>query len=62
MRMDFSNMGLWGFLVLVADLWAIVSTVQSRVSTGKKVVWILVILFLPVLGFVLWALVGPRGR
>lgn len=60
--MDFTGMGLWGFLVLVADIWAIVSTVQSSVSTGKKVVWILLILFLPVLGFVLWLLVGPRGR
>ncbi len=60
--MNFSSMGLWGFLVLVADIWAIVSTVQSSATTGKKVVWILLILFLPVLGFVLWLLLGPRGR
>ncbi|WP_043112117.1 PLD nuclease N-terminal domain-containing protein [Solimonas flava] len=56
------NMGLWGFLVLVADIWAIVSVVQSALTTGKKVLWILLILFLPVLGFILWLLVGPRGR
>jgi len=60
--MRFDNMGLWGFLVLVADLWAIVSIVQSSLSTGKKVLWILLILFLPVLGFIVWLLVGPRGR
>ncbi|WP_028081485.1 PLDc N-terminal domain-containing protein [Solimonas soli] len=60
--MRFDNMGLWGFLVLVADIWAIVSVVQSSLSTGKKVLWILLILFLPVLGFIIWLLVGPRGR
>lgn len=62
MNMDFSGMGLWGFLILVADIWAIVSVVQSGISTGKKVLWILLILFLPVLGFVLWFLLGPRGK
>jgi Na+/proline symporter len=60
--MRFDNMGLWGFLVLVADIWAIVSVVQSSLSTGKKVLWILLILFLPVLGFIIWLLVGPRSR
>ncbi|TJY62355.1 PLDc_N domain-containing protein [Sinimarinibacterium sp. CAU 1509] len=60
--MNFSGMGLWGFLVLVADIWAIVSTVQSSATTGKKVLWILLIAFLPVLGFVLWLFLGPRGR
>jgi hypothetical protein len=60
--MRFDNLGLWGFIVLVADIWAIVSVVQSALSTGKKVLWILLILFLPVLGFILWFLVGPRGK
>lgn len=54
--------GFWGLLVLAADLWAILNVVQSGTSTGRKVVWILMILFLPVLGFVLWLLLGPRGR
>ncbi|MGH8446388.1 MAG: PLDc N-terminal domain-containing protein [Solimonas sp.] len=60
--MRFDNLGLWGLIVLVADIWAIVSVVQSALSTGKKVLWILLILFLPVLGFILWFLVGPRGK
>lgn len=29
--------GLLGFLLLVADIWAIVKTVQSGASTGAKV-------------------------
>ncbi len=62
MNMEFSGMGLWGFLILIADIWAIVSTLQSNISTGRKVIWIVLILFLPLLGFLLWLLVGPRGR
>jgi len=53
--------GLFGLLVLVADIWAIVKTVQSGASTGGKVLWIVVILLLPVLGFLLWLMFGPKG-
>lgn len=55
--------GIWGLLILIADIYAIVSVVQSNgVSTGKKVVWILLILFLPVLGWIIWWLAGPRSK
>lgn len=59
--MHFEHMGVWGLLVLIADVWAIVSTLQSNVDTGKKVVWIVVILLLPLLGFILWLFLGPRA-
>jgi hypothetical protein len=52
--------GLWGLLVLAADVWAIVNILQSSASTGNKVVWTLVVLILPVLGFFLWLLAGPK--
>lgn len=54
--------GLIGLLILAADIWAIVSIVQSAASTGKKVLWILLVLILPVLGLILWFLLGPRGK
>ncbi len=53
--------GLLGLLILIADVWAIVKTVQSGASTGAKVFWIVLILLLPVLGLVIWLLAGPRG-
>ena len=53
---------LIGLLILAADIWAIVSVVQSAASTGKKVLWILLVLLLPVLGLILWFLLGPRGK
>jgi hypothetical protein len=55
--------GLWGLLVLIADVWAIVNIVQSSADTGKKVLWVVLVVVLPVLGFLLWLLLGPRtGR
>jgi hypothetical protein len=55
--------GLWGLLVLIADVWAIVNIVQSSADTGKKVLWVVLVIVLPVLGFLLWLLLGPRtGR
>lgn len=53
--------GIIGLLILAADVWAIVNIVQSGASTGKKVLWILLILVLPVVGLILWLLLGPRG-
>jgi hypothetical protein len=54
--------GLLGLIILIFDVWAIVKTVQSGASTGTKVLWIVLILLLPVLGLILWLILGPRGR
>lgn len=53
--------GLIGLLILIADIWAILNIVGSRASLGGKLVWILVILFLPLLGLIVWLLAGPRA-
>jgi succinate dehydrogenase/fumarate reductase cytochrome b subunit len=55
--------GILGLLILIADVWAIVNIAQSGATTGKKVLWIVLVLVLPVLGLILWWLLGPRtGR
>ncbi|MGH8232321.1 MAG: PLDc N-terminal domain-containing protein [Steroidobacteraceae bacterium] len=55
--------GLWGLLVLIGDVWAIVNIAQSSAETGRKVLWIVLVIVLPVLGLLLWLLLGPRtGR
>ncbi|MDH4029864.1 MAG: PLD nuclease N-terminal domain-containing protein [Chromatiales bacterium] len=53
--------GILGLLVLIADIWAILNVVQSNASTGSKAIWIVVILVLPVAGFIIWFLAGPRS-
>ncbi len=52
--------GLLGLIILVLDVYAIVRVIGSGATTGAKVLWIVVILVLPVLGLILWALFGPR--
>ncbi len=52
--------GIFGLILLVADIWAIVSVFQSRTTTGKKVFWIVLVLILPVIGLILWFLAGPK--
>jgi hypothetical protein len=53
--------GPLGLLLLIADVWAIVSIVQSPAGTGAKVGWVVLILLLPVLGLLIWLIAGPRG-
>jgi hypothetical protein len=54
--------GFFGLLLLVAVVWAIISTVQSGAGTGSKVLWVVLIVLLPLLGFILWLLLGPKAR
>jgi Phospholipase_D-nuclease N-terminal len=59
--MGFNVNGIWGLIVLVADVWAIVNILQSTADTGKKVLWTVVVLVLPVLGVILWYFLGPKS-
>ncbi|MBL28793.1 MAG: hypothetical protein CMM50_14715 [Rhodospirillaceae bacterium] len=51
---------IFGILVLIADIWAIVNVIGSGASTGGKVLWVLLILLLPLIGFLIWLVAGPR--
>jgi hypothetical protein len=53
--------GLWGLIVLVADVWAIVNIFQSSATTGNKVLWTVLVILLPVLGFIIWYFAGPKS-
>lgn len=56
-----SGLGLGGIILLALDIWALVSVVGSNAGTGAKVIWVLVILFLPLVGFIAWLIFGPRA-
>jgi Phospholipase_D-nuclease N-terminal len=53
--------GIGALILLALDIWAIVSVIGSNASTLAKVVWVLVILVLPLLGFIAWLIFGPRA-
>jgi hypothetical protein len=55
--------GIWGLLVLIADVWAIINIIQSGVKTEVKILWVVIVALLPVLGVILWYFLGPKtGR
>ncbi|MDB5979176.1 MAG: hypothetical protein JWQ69_191 [Pseudomonas sp.] len=54
--------GLVGLIILALDIWAIINVLKSGVEVGMKVLWVLLILLLPVLGLIIWAIAGPRGN
>lgn len=53
--------GIGGLILLALDLWAIVSILGSAAGTGGKVLWVLLVLLLPLLGFIIWLLFGPKA-
>lgn len=53
--------GIGGLIVLALDIWAIVSIVSSNNSTGSKVLWSLLVILLPIIGFIIWLVAGPRA-
>lgn len=59
--MNFGYNGLWGLLILAGDIWAILNISQSSASNGKKLLWILLVILLPVLGLILWFFAGPKS-
>ena len=50
--------GICGLIILVLDIIAIVEIAGSSKSTGSKLLWILLIIFLPVIGLIIWYLIG----
>lgn len=54
--------GLVGLLILIGDIWAIINILQSRFEMGMKLLWILLVVFLPLLGLIIWFIAGPRGN
>lgn len=52
--------GILGLVWLLIIIWAIIRTAQSSAGPVVKVLWILILLFLPLLGLIAWLLLGPK--
>mgnify|MGYP001110016030 FL=1 len=52
--------GILGLIWLIIVIWAIIKVAQSSAGGVQKLLWILILLFLPVLGLILWFLLGPK--
>ena len=49
-----------GLVVLVLDIIAIIDVLKSSMATGKKVLWIILIVILPFVGMLLYFLIGKK--
>jgi len=55
--------GPLAIVVLVLDILAVAYVWRSGIEVGRKVVWSFVILLLPVVGLIMWAVAaGPFGK
>ena len=60
--MNFGYGGILGVLILIGDIWALINILQSSVENGKKLLWVVVVVLLPLVGLILWFFMGPRNR
>ncbi len=54
--------GLLGLIWLIIIIWAVIQVAQSPAGGVSKLLWILLLLFLPLIGLILWLLLGPKPR
>lgn len=52
--------GIFGIIVLVLDIVAILDIVKSAKSTGQKVLWAVIVLVLPLVGMIAYFLIGKK--
>jgi len=53
--------GLIGLIIFVLDVWAIAQIINSGAERTQKIIWVLVVAFLPVIGLIAWYFAGPKG-
>ncbi len=53
---------LVGLLTLLLVIWALIGILQSGAQPLEKLIWVIVIILLPILGFVVWYVMGPGDK
>jgi hypothetical protein len=53
-----TTLSLLGAAILILDIFAIVSVLLGSTSVMRKLMWVAIILVLPVIGMVLYFLIG----
>lgn len=51
---------LGGLALLVADVYAVIKTLQSNSDGLAKLIWVVLIVMMPILGLIIWFFAGPR--
>jgi putative effector of murein hydrolase LrgA (UPF0299 family) len=54
--------GIIGLVILILAIYAIVMILQSSAKTMEKILWTLLVFFLPLLGLIIWYFAGPGKK
>lgn len=54
--------GIVGLILLIATIYAIVMIVQSSAKGIEKLLWALLVILLPLVGLIIWYLLGPGKK
>lgn len=54
--------GILGLIWLVIIIWAIIKVAKSSAGALPKILWILILLAFPLVGLIIWLLLGPKGN
>jgi hypothetical protein len=54
--------GIGGLIILIADIYAIMMILQSSAKGIEKLIWSLVVFFLPLIGLIVWYFAGPGKK
>jgi hypothetical protein len=50
-----------GLLILILDIYVIIQIVRSGASPGAKLLWVILVLLLPLIGPILYFVLGRQG-
>lgn len=53
-------MSILSLILLIVNIWAILSVFKSSAETIAKVIWTILILTMPIYGLLIWYLLGPK--
>jgi hypothetical protein len=53
--------GILPLLILILDIYVILQILKGGGDSGKKLLWIILVIILPLLGPILWYLVGNKA-
>jgi hypothetical protein len=53
---------LFAAILVVLDIWAVTRVIKSASNRESRGLWIVLIVFIPVVGLLAWLLVGPKAK
>lgn len=53
---------LVGVITLLLTIWGLIAVLQSGADGMTKLIWVLILILLPLIGFLIWYFIGPGSK